>query len=945
MVLFLFFCSGATALVYEVLWSKYLSLMFGSTVQAQTAVLTVFMGGLALGNALFGKRSAVLRSPLVAYGYMELGIAVYAFCFDWLYKFADVLFVRVGAPLLDHGHWLLLLKAALSVGLLLVPTVLMGGTLPTLAAWLQQRESESGRLSARFYSVNSLGAVFGSAVAGFYLIKTVGLVPTAQITALVNALVGAAAISIARRDTGIAISSSSEVNQPSVAPPLIRWAALLVSVTGGVSMGLEVVASRSLALIFGSSLQAFALVLIAFILGIGIGSSIIASPRWQRWIKPELVTILLLCAAGWTALLVFKIESWVEFYRWTKTGLAATPVGYLYHQCLIAFVAIVVLGIPAALIGAVLPLMIRTVTQGAKAIGAEVGRLLTWNTLGAVVGVVLTGFVLMPVLSLRNTFAVLALALCATAILHAIMRGQRPSVSVAVTIGVLLVFVTGTEQWKIVLSSGAFRSRETVYDPTVMAQRRAAVKIVYYKDAPDATVSVEYSSKSKELCLKVNGKADASARGDYSTQVLIGHLPLIVRPDAKDVFVLGLGSGISGGAVLAHPVEQLVIAENCEPVIEAARLFNEFNEGVLTNSRTRILEEDGRTVLKLSPQLYDVIISEPSNPWTAGIGSVFSREYYELAASRLKPGGLMAQWCHIYEIHDGIVLMLVRTFGQVFPHFEIWETSSGDIVLLGSKEPWKLDLENYRTVWQRDLVRSQMERIGLRTPEQLLARQLASQRTAFAIAGDGPIQSDYLPVLEYEAPKAFYMGIRAAALREYDERTQQMALMPKDKYNFLAALDDEALRPIFAEYDSANPELMTILRARLSGKPVEPNATSVFQRIDTSNGNTNAADGPIGRLTVALREVQTKPANTAELLAEIEQLVPQLTPSLPAQGLSVPHVAIVGASHSLATGNYAAARRFLDMGLKSDATHLKLQYLWRILEREQPDVALAATSR
>ena len=141
----------------------------------------------------------------------------------------------------------------------------------------------------------------------------------------------------------------------------------------------------------------------------------------------------------------------------------------------------------------------------------------------------------------------------------------------------------------------------------------------------------------------------------------------------------------------------------------------------------------------------------------------------------------------------------------------------GVAYLLGSKEPWKLDLENYRTVWQRDLVRAQMERIGLRTPEQLLARQLASQRTAFAIAGDGPIQSDYWPVLEYEAPKAFYMGITAAALREYDERTKQMALMPRDKYGILSALDDEALRPIFAEYDSANPELTAIMRSRLSG--------------------------------------------------------------------------------------------------------------------------------
>ncbi len=164
--------------------------------------------------------------------------------------------------------------------------------------------------------------------------------------------------------------------------------------------------------------------------------------------------------------------------------------------------------------------------------------------------------------------------------------------------------------------------------------------------------------------------------------------PILARPDSKDVFILGLGSGITGGAVLGHPVENLVIAENCEPVVRAAKYFEKWNAGALTDKRTTIRVEDARTLLKLSPQQYDVIITQPSNPWMAGVGSVFSREYYELGASRLKPGGIMAQWFHLYDMHDGIVGMVLRTFGNAFPHLELWDTGSGDLVMIGSRTPW-----------------------------------------------------------------------------------------------------------------------------------------------------------------------------------------------------------------------------------------------------------------
>ena len=715
MILFLFFCSGATALIYEVVWSKYLSLMFGSTIYAQTVVLAVFMGGLALGNRLIGARSDLLQKPLSVYGKLEVLIGLYAFCFSWLYQGTDHLYVALGSRLIDHTAWLLLWKAVLSIAVLLLPTVLMGGTLPLLSAWLQKQSNDAGRWAARFYSINSLGAVCGSFLAGFYLIRTLGLVSTLQMTALANILIGFTAIGLGRgilagaahQSSGAAAaeqtatSTSSQHANPSsqAAPEDVRTPikpyslSLLVALTGGVSMGLEILASRSLSLIFGASVQAFAIVLMAFILGIGLGSAAIASPRLKRWNSESLIFWLLLIAAGLVGLLVLGIEQWVVAYRHVLTGLGRTPMGYLFYQIMAGGFSIIILGIPAALIGAVLPLCIRLVSGRGVDLGNRVGRLLTWNTLGAVVGVLLTGFILMPHAGLRNAFNLLAAALCLGALVFAWSRRKVTFAGLGALLASALVVscLGGGEGWRYVLSSGAFRSRDTSVDPKEMTNRKKNVKLLFYEDAADGTVSVERVGPdvpASEIVLRVSGKPDASNHGDLSTQLLLGHLPMLLRPESKDAFAFGLGSGITASALLRYPLDHLTVAENCAPVIRAARLFAPWNRGVLTNALTRIRLEDARTVLKLDRQKYDVIVSEPSNPWFASIGSVFSREFYQLAAARLKPGGLMVQWFHMYEMHDGIVDLVLRTFQSVFPAMEIWDSNGGDIILIGSTRPW-----------------------------------------------------------------------------------------------------------------------------------------------------------------------------------------------------------------------------------------------------------------
>ncbi|MBI5772454.1 MAG: fused MFS/spermidine synthase [Verrucomicrobia bacterium] len=961
-VLLLFFCSGATALVYEVVWSKYLSLLFGSTVQAQTVVLAVFMGGLALGNRLFGPLADRSPSPLTLYGRIEVVIGLYSFFFGVFYNLADSVFIRLGAGLLERGGLLLALKGVIAVGLLLGPTVLMGGTLPLLAAWLQKNHADAGRRSARFYAINSIGAVAGSWAAGFWLVRALGLTSTLQMTALVNVLVGLAAIALARRAASSTEQKvetvSTTTTEPTAGNESFAFACGVVALTGGVSMGLEVLASRALTLVFGASLQAFAIVLMAFILGIGLASTVISSPRWKKLDRAKATFFLLVTTAAFLGLLVFNIVEMVEFYRTARSGLARSEMGYRYHQVLAAALSMLVLGLPAGMLGAVLPLWIRTSAGGDAAFGSRVGRLLTWNTLGAVLGVLVTGFVLMPKIGLRGSFATLALVLCGAAAAGALMRRQQIAAAGAGAVGALLLFatLTGGENWRYVLGSGIFRMWETAIVSNVLDLRREHIKIHFYEDATDATVSVEESDGTfgpAQFGLRINGKIDATSHGDLATQYLLAHLPMLARPESKDVFVLGFGSGVTAGAVLGYPaVEKLVVAENCAPVLRASKFFDPWNRGVLTNRLTRVVNEDARTVLKLDPQNYDVIISEPSNPWMIGVGSVFSREFYELAARRLKPGGIMTQWFHLYEMHDGIVLLVLRSFTSVFPYVEIWDPGTGDMILLGSKQPWKSGADVFRRALAHEQPRKDLEAIGLTSPEAVLARQLASQRTGFAIAGDGGVQSDEFPILEYDAPEAFFIGASSRALFAFDERTWQGALAPAHKQQALQSLPAGQLRRAFDQFATVNPELDTHLRARFQGNTAAESERPLPVIFDLGKTNSPALKLPDSasetrkKLSAATRLLDTDPARWADAVTEIEAIL-RTAPALSGGkrlDWSPAQFAAAGVKACLAQNDHARAKNLLALGLQLAPNAMELQYLSRILERETAPPAVLKTN-
>ncbi len=955
----LFFCSGATALVYEVIWSKYLGQMMGSTVQAQTVVLAVFMGGLAIGNKLFGGIAGKAGNPLALYGYLELAIGLYGFFFPQVYKVADAVFLKIGTGLLDHPTGLLCLKGGLSVALLILPTILMGGTLPLIASWLQRRSEDHGRWSARFYSINSLGAVAGAALAGFLIVRSLGMVSGLQVTGLVNTLIWVVALALSKSES-TRLGKVSSATQPaekesvdSAEAKTASWhfgqkAGLVVAMTGGISMGLEVLASRSLTLIFGASLHAFAVVLMAFILGIGLGGSVIASPRVRSWPMVPAVLGALLGASLLLSAYVFYIEEWVEVYRHLRSGIARSTMGYTYHVALNTLLSLVVLGIPAGLLGAVLPLFIRE-GSGGNDLARKLGNLLTWNTVGAVVGVLLTGFVVMPQLGLRASFGFMAALLAAAAsVIGFQARSRRGTVlGLAATAAALVVIARGNDDWRYVFSSGVFRNRETDVVGNAVDIRKQHVSVLFYKDAPDATVSVEKNIllRPGEIVLRVNGKPDASSRGDLATQYLLAHLPLLSKPDSEDVFILGFGSGITAGAAVTHPLKSLTIAENCAPVLEAGSYFETFNRGVLKNPLTRVVREDARTVLKLDPKKYDVIISEPSNPWMAGVGSVFSTEFYQLAASRLKEGGLMAQWFHIYEVNDGIVNLVLRTFASVFPVFEIWDAYEGDIILVGSQKPWRSPAAGYEAAFARPLVARDLAEIGLTTPQSLWVRQLSSARTAWAIPGPGPMQSDAFPVLEYEAPRAFYVGTKSEFLTTFDERTWLSPLASEHKRVSLPAISNEALRPIFSEFGTSNPDVVRYLNMRFRGQDTLSDYANALKlrpipsifRGDPQWRNALTSDEPglkeATPLVYAEKLIMGEPKRWREAVELIRSTLGSATADSQQNGggtLPLTHYASLGAITCLSHGEIDMAKSLIGLGLSRNPSHVTLNFLGRL---------------
>ncbi|MBL8112111.1 MAG: fused MFS/spermidine synthase [Acidobacteria bacterium] len=779
----MFFLSGALGLGYQVLWSKLLLLFVGVSSHSYALVLAAFMTGLALGSRFLGPLADRVRSPLALFGWLELGVGAYAVAYPALAGWAGELYLAWArsSGLAPTSPGLLALKAATAMALLVPPTFLMGGTYPALVRLDAASLRLVGRSASLLYASNAAGAVTGSLAMAMLLIPVLGLNASLMALAVGNAAVGLVALLAAGRAGTVRAAASREA-EPRLRPAGagVRLGLLVAFLAGFISFTFEVGFTRAFSVVMGGSTQSFAAILAAFVAGIAAGSALLA--RFESRIPDPLRFFGALQIA--TGLLVLLPLPLYPLLPWgigrIAQELPPTDLGYQAWGLLKLATCLLFILLPALCMGVSIPILVKALLASASSVGRETGRIYAANTLGNVSGALATGLFLLPWLGTQRLLEVAAIASAASGIVAILgdPKGTpkqshgtalRRAVVAALAVAALGAFLP---RWNQAWFSLAVFRRTPI---GTFGETRAAIarrEVVFHRDDPAAHVLVLRSRGTEDaLSLLVNGKPDASAPGDQPTQLLLGHLPLLLAPEARDVLVIGLASGVTSGAVLRHPVRRLDVVDIVRTMPAAAAHFDAWSGDPLSDPRARFIADDARSYLLSTPRKYDVIVSEPSNPWTAGTGSLFATEFYRSARERLREDGIYVQWLQAYELSDPLLAATLRSFRSAFANVTLWETASLDVVLVGSRASRAPDVSALGARLASFGVREQLAPLGLLEPRDVLLLQRFSPPTVDWIAAGAPIDnSDDNLLLEYRAPRDLFCLARPRAPGAYDER-------------------------------------------------------------------------------------------------------------------------------------------------------------------------------
>jgi spermidine synthase len=866
-----FFLSGAAALILQVLWTRMLGHVFGATSLAVSTTLTAFMGGLALGSHLAGKRAAKMKHPVLMFAILESAVGLYGLIVPGLLSLMPAVQRAIGLDLHTGVLGYAILRFVVVSLILLLPTTAMGATLPILAEGIVKENHHMASRVGKLYAANTFGAVVGAFLAGFVLIPDLGIRVTVYIGASIDLFVagtvyvlwrvgkgdsiltlggkkgrdvfhaivallatGASAILIARnfgalpagpfsfyaigftlalltpvamflrplarfspvvpiaalaalfgahamhaRFDGIAeeilpiaalfiaawrrrdesIETADEIlaevepiEIEGATPSAQRLALLVFAISGAAAMALEVLCTRTVGVVIGASTYSFTLILTTFLVGLAAGAAmmsrridLISDPvRVLAWVE---VAVGGLAMAG--AMVVDKLPHWVHA---TARAHDVTTESVYFTNFLIAAVVV----FPSTLaLGTVMPLVVRILApKGEDHAGSIVGRAYTVNTIGAILGSFLGGFVVIPFIGVERGIQLASMISIGLGLLLAIARreGRGPIAAVA---GAALLLIAFGPRWNVqAWTSGLFRM---YLARNVYAEGWApSGKLVYHKDGIATTVTVERENDGVGVSLKVNGKVDASDIGDMPTQVLSGLLPILVHEAPKNVLVIGYGSGVTSGAVLQSPIESLTLAEIEHAVYEASNQnFGHVNHEPWRDPRFHPVIDDGRNFLLTRDDKYDVIISEPSNPWMSGAASLFTRDFFQIAERRLADGGVFLQWLQLYELAPENIHALLRTFHAVFPNMIVFtpDPLSNDTLIIGTRTPVTIDKARIDRHLTDPRLAAELSRANVKSADDLFGLFLLGTNEIPKFVGDGPINTDDNALIEFGAPK------------------------------------------------------------------------------------------------------------------------------------------------------------------------------------------------
>lgn len=820
-----FFFSGAASLVLEVVWTRLLRLTFGSTTLAVSTVLVAYMLGLGIGGLLGARAAKRLRDGVRAYGWIEIGIGVYALAVPLLLgALPAVNFALAGAL----SFWpAALCRFALALAVLLLPTILMGATLPVLVEALVRRNDELARRVGLLYGLNTLGAVAGVLGVSFVLFPLLGVARANLAAALADVAIGAAALLVLapRRESAMPAPAAPAAGAKRVS---LRHPALLAyAVVGFTSLSYEVCWTRALSMILGSSLYAFSSMLAAFLAGIALGSLI--ARRWlDRLARPLVAYALGIGALGLLALLtLIAFRELPSLFVATVLRLGTSPLGLSTTH--VAISAVAMLG-PTLLLGALFPLLVRALAGGAADASQAVGAAYFANTIGSASGAFAAGFVLIPRLGLQHTVGLaVALDFVAAALLllwQSEWRAWPSRALAAVAMAAAILVLAVPPGWSPEeLVRGVYLAPQRPVDvrltpPPLLGMPRDG--ILFYREGINTTISVHRDGE--HLTLRVNGKTDASNLVDMSTQVLLGEVPMLFGKRPERILVIGFASGITVGSVALHRPATLDVVDLEPSTVEASRFFEASNNKPLEQPGVRLIYEDGRNVLATTHEPYDLIISEPSNPWITGASNLFTREFFADAHRSLRPGGQLLQWVQLYSLPPSGLRAILASLQDEFPYVYGFARGADavDLMLLARDTPLAAD---DLPRWEKldPAVRGDLMRVGLFSTEDLWTLLRLSPAATRALAAEAPVHnSDDNMFVEILAPWALYHPTNDARLA-------------------LTAVDDGILPVLAAAGVSASPEQLGLLALASASAQRDPGRASALIEAGAAGAGAAAA--------------------------------------------------------------------------------------------------------
>ena len=830
----LFFISGFTALVFEVVWAKQACLVFGNTTLASAAVISAFMTGLAIGSHFFGKIADTKPgSSLKLYGWLEGGIGLFAILFPLLMKVLRPLYGLVYASCYQDFLTLSLLRFALSFLILLIPTALMGGTFPLLARFLSKGEKNLKENIGCLYAMNLFGAMTGSFASGFILLGNAGILLTSLTAAVLNLGIfcyvsirtseakNSADTSVAAGDPAPTFSAG----QPGADTALDRKIFILITglmgLHGFCAFVIQICWTRTMALILGSSTYSFSAVLTTFLAGLGLGSFAVAYLAKKNTKLGFSVIGFMEISVGFAVLFFIPAFEWLVYYFVKFFPLIRLSVFSVFAAQFIFSAAAMI--VPTFLMGLVFPAVLNHLGKS-KDIGRVIGWTYASNTIGGVLGSFMTAFFLIPKFGIIGSLRIAGLiSFAAGAIFLLASDKARWKLNMGKTILIFLAFIPFLfYPWnREVFSSGVF-----IYARSYTNQVRhgkegfvkglnAGNKNIFYKDGISSTVTVirtemrEAKGTTISKSLRVNGKTDASTFGDMATQLYMGYIPLLAHHDPREVLVVGLGAGVTLGTVTHfHGVEHIECVEIEPAVVDANRYFTAENHHALEDPRLHMIIGDGRNHITFSQKKYDIIISEPSNPWISGVSSLFTRENYEAALKRLNSDGIYCQWFHSYQMSKDDFVMILRTFASVFPRVNLYKIRDSDYLLLGSRNEISFNDSRMTRMMRENKYAASDLRFFSEGGGNFLLRPFvlsdADLRRALASEKMSLNTDDHL-ALEYNAPKFLYQdtpGTISAWLNSirredffprFEDRTREEILSSPDLWKIMRDRGAEAL--------------------------------------------------------------------------------------------------------------------------------------------------------